>query len=263
MLRTYFEKYLGNRHKYHPDEITKEIITEVSGNRLAYLFNLRGNAYLTLGKYDAAIKDFNTAIGWNSRSSQAYKDRGDAYLAMGLFSKALDDYNQALNCNYHVFIDVYCNRGHAYYELGKLSHTIADYTRSLTVNERSHAGSYLENILLNFKRGELDSVPKQDLVDAIKKLPQDKQIQLLRLCLNAQHPLGARMWKTEFPYTGCSYSKSTLKNICDYLDKIDPTFINPASSITQQSIFKDNRIVTKDLGLNMESDEHRYQQKIY
>ena len=48
------------------------------------------------------------------------------------------------------------------------------------------------------------------------------------------------MWKTEFPWTGCSYEKGTLKEICDYLESIAPTFVRPLPVVSTRTIFTDH-----------------------
>ena len=58
----------------------------------------RGFAKLKLGRYDAAIKDFDISLRLEV-NQKAYADRGYAYSLLGLHLKAIEDYTKSLAIN--------------------------------------------------------------------------------------------------------------------------------------------------------------------
>jgi 4-amino-4-deoxy-L-arabinose transferase-like glycosyltransferase len=59
-------------------------------------YNNRGNAYLAMGQYDAAIKDYDKSIELKPRYANTYDNRAKAYRAEGRFDEAIRDYDKAI-----------------------------------------------------------------------------------------------------------------------------------------------------------------------
>jgi len=58
-------------------------------------YNNRGNSYLSMGKYDQAISDFNKAMEIKPRDALAYYLRGKAYYFKKEYDKSWGDINKA------------------------------------------------------------------------------------------------------------------------------------------------------------------------
>jgi tetratricopeptide (TPR) repeat protein len=61
----------------------------------ASAYYVRGLLYHLSHKYDLAIADYSSAIGWKQNFADAYQARGDAYEDAGQHEKASADYAQA------------------------------------------------------------------------------------------------------------------------------------------------------------------------
>ena len=57
----------------------------------------RGTMLFYKREYDAALKDFTTALELDGRCAEAYKNRGYVYFALGKTSEAEIDLERALN----------------------------------------------------------------------------------------------------------------------------------------------------------------------
>ncbi len=62
-----------------------------------YIF--RGNAYLSLGRYDLAVSDFNNAIAIDPVEPDAFRGRSEAYTKLGKTDLAQRDMNQSMMLN--------------------------------------------------------------------------------------------------------------------------------------------------------------------
>lgn len=95
----------------------------------------RGNAYRSLGLYNEAIKDYSAAIGLDDRFAAAYINRGLTYDVLGEHHRAIEDYNIVISLDSSIS-QAYINRGTAYLNLGDLQHTILDYKMAIQLNPR-------------------------------------------------------------------------------------------------------------------------------
>lgn len=123
---------------------------------------------------------------------------------------------------------------------GKRALAIVDFIQALTLAPNYETALHnLKLTLLLIEIDDLIQLTKPDLLSAIKKLAIEDQIPFLKQCLDKKTSLGMRMWANEFPWTGCSLEKGTLKQICDHLKSIDPNFIIPTitTSVTTNTIF--------------------------
>jgi tetratricopeptide (TPR) repeat protein/S1-C subfamily serine protease len=100
---------------------------------LAYAYNNRGFAYSNLGKYDAALADYGKALALNPDDAEAYYNRGVTYSNLGKYDAALADYGKALALNPDD-AEAYNNRGVTYDKLGKYDVALMDYGKAITLN---------------------------------------------------------------------------------------------------------------------------------
>jgi Flp pilus assembly protein TadD len=82
------------------------------------LFIKRGNAYIELEKFGAAIEDFSAAIKLQNNEAEWFFDRGYLYLETKEYANAKYDFEKALALNYSEKEMLYYNLGLAYANLG-------------------------------------------------------------------------------------------------------------------------------------------------
>ncbi len=203
---------------------------------------IMGRSYFMLKKYSLAITAFSEAINLDQNCKMAFNNRAHAYAYIGKHANAVQDYLEAerLGCE----ID-YNSRSQSYCCLGKHKEAILD---AINQNNKDTMRSlYILGLSLpNIQHGELDEIPKETLFNWIKKLEYysglDTTIKFLKDCLDGNTPLGDRFWKHE-PYSirAPSLERGTLKDICDYLQSKDPTFVKPISDKPANFFYNRNR----------------------
>ncbi len=99
-------------------------------DRFAEAFNNRGIAYANLGKWQQAIKDYDTAIELNPAFHEAFNNRGSAYASSGDPESAKRDFDEALRLDPKNEL-AYCNRGTAEAGLGRLDKAVEDFSRAI------------------------------------------------------------------------------------------------------------------------------------
>jgi tetratricopeptide (TPR) repeat protein len=162
---TLFQEYIEpKRYKFSPDEFNKKIALSKEENPISY--NIRGNAYLSQGKFNEAISDYNQALKIKEDYCEAYRNRGDAYLSLGEFGKAMSDYQKVLALGY-LSVDAYCKIGHIHYESADYSRAIHSYTQSLMLNPEGCAAPYLRNLLSKINIDTLHQDVKNQAVQGI------------------------------------------------------------------------------------------------
>lgn len=207
----------------------------------------RGVIYLGQGKLDLALADLNRAIAFDGNNPQSYTYRGLIHQEKGEVNQAICDHTKTImiaECidRYIKSMDIdeclpyelkmidwnvaftYTARGACYAAQGKIPEAIADFSKALKLTPH-HDGSRIKLQKILYHHRDFSAVSKLGLFKAIKRLPNHEKKPLLENCLYEGNPLGDRIWKTEFPYTGCGYGKGTLKKIIDHLKTIDPNFV--------------------------------------
>ena len=104
------EKTPGDNFEEAINAYDKAIELNLSGPNLPCAYYNRGNARASLGQIEAAIDDYNTAIGLNPSDAIAYFNRGNARASLGQIEAAIDDYNTAIGLN-PSYASAYFNRG--------------------------------------------------------------------------------------------------------------------------------------------------------
>jgi Tfp pilus assembly protein PilF len=95
--------------------------------------NNRGNAYVTLGKYQEALEDYNAALRLDPDFAKAYVNRGVVWTQTQEYNKALHDFDAALDLGLEDS-SIYFNRANAFKALGSYERALEDYTRALLLN---------------------------------------------------------------------------------------------------------------------------------
>ena len=90
----------------------------------------RGIAKADLGQYLAAISDFDKAIQLETDLAEAYNNRGAAKRKLGQYFAAINDFNKAIQLKPD-YANAYYNRGLTKYYLGQYFAAISDYNKAI------------------------------------------------------------------------------------------------------------------------------------
>ena len=85
------------------------------------------------GKYEEALKAFNSTVREFPRNPLSYNDRGMFLQSRSRYAEAIADFTRAIELNPQ-YLYSYTNRGAAYLESGNPKAAIADFNQSLKIN---------------------------------------------------------------------------------------------------------------------------------
>ena len=111
---------------------SEEYISHFS-DRIAAVYNNRGNVYRAVGELDQAIEDYGAAIRLRPEVSVYHSNRGGTYVFKGEFSEAMPDLRKAL------LLDpqneqAYVARGHAFTQAGDYTEAAEDFRNAIDLN---------------------------------------------------------------------------------------------------------------------------------
>jgi tetratricopeptide (TPR) repeat protein len=169
------------------------------------------NAFQAKERFAAeAISDYTQAIEQDPMRVDAYYNCGNAYFAQGKFTEAIANYTQALKLD-PTDAPAYTNRGKAYQAQGNIANAISDYTQAMELDPKLVLA--LDN--LNYL---LSSNEKKTIFEAIKKLSVEKQIPLLKQCLDKDKstPFGKHFSEPEDFFDWGYWENDITEEIRDY-----------------------------------------------
>ena len=120
----------------------------------AVFYNNRGETYLSEGKIDEAINDFNTVIMLQPKLAAAYNKRGIAYKEKRELDHAIEDFNKAIELKPDYAI-AYSNRGAVYCDKGEHDQAIADCNKAIELKP-DYASAYNNRGKVYLFKGEVD-----------------------------------------------------------------------------------------------------------
>jgi tetratricopeptide (TPR) repeat protein len=94
----------------------------------------QGVAYLEDGNFAASIPEFNRAIDLDEQFAQAYWARGEAWLALEAYEAAVADFDQVVALHPTTFPSIYVYRAAAFTQMGDYPAAIADYETLLSLD---------------------------------------------------------------------------------------------------------------------------------
>lgn len=98
-------------------------------------FNNRGILYGETGKFDLALKDFNSAIELAPDYEIAFNNRGNLFFKLNRFDEAIKDFDETIKLNPKYYL-AFFNRGMTYFRTGKLDKAIEDFNKSIKLSPR-------------------------------------------------------------------------------------------------------------------------------
>ena len=99
---------------------------------LAIAYNNRADAYISEGKYDLALADYDRAVVLNPRFAKAYNNRGVAYAKTGELDRALQNFAAAIELDGH-YANPYVNRADVYLRQLEFQKASSDYDAALKI----------------------------------------------------------------------------------------------------------------------------------
>ncbi|MGD1001038.1 MAG: tetratricopeptide repeat protein [Candidatus Brocadiia bacterium] len=99
-------------------------------------YSSRATAYLRLRRGDEAMRDCDTAIAMEPAFARAWFIRGSIYFQTRRFAEAIRNFNQAIELDPNSFDAVY-NRGKAHASLNELREAVRDFDRAIELRPRS------------------------------------------------------------------------------------------------------------------------------
>ena len=122
---------------------------------LAAAYGERGNSYYSVGEFQLALADYETALELNPTFAGAFLNRGNAWAALGELDRAISDYRKALEMDPGLAL-AHAALGIAYMNSGIPDQAIGAFDRALEFDQRS-ASFYLGrgNVYLDMEKFDL------------------------------------------------------------------------------------------------------------
>lgn len=118
-------------------------------------YNL-GVAYQEQGRFDDAIREYQTATNLNPNHAKAYSNMGAVYHQQGRLDDAIREYQTAINLKPD-YADTHYNLGLAYYKQGRLDDAVNAFQATIKIKP-DYAGAHLNLGLAYHKQGRIDDV---------------------------------------------------------------------------------------------------------
>jgi tetratricopeptide (TPR) repeat protein len=118
-----------------PDAAVSEMTEAIRLDPRSPALRSRATLYLSMGRLDQALVDFNQAIANNGSDAIAYLDRGVAKEKLGRLQDAIRDYSRSFELSPSIAVQV--NRGNAYALLQQPDQALADFNAALATEPRN------------------------------------------------------------------------------------------------------------------------------
>ena len=96
----------------------------------------KGLSLNNLGRFNEAIKCFDTALEINPRDTVAWNDKGTSFYSLGRFNEAIKCYDRALEINPKL-VEPWTNKGISLHSLGRFNEAINCYDKALEIDPQS------------------------------------------------------------------------------------------------------------------------------
>jgi tetratricopeptide (TPR) repeat protein len=142
-------------HRY--EEVIDLCDRALSANLSSYFTDAlitRGNAYLGLGDWGRALRDFDEAIKLSPENSGAFFGRGNAYVRKKEREKAIADFSEAIRLK-PAESEAWYNRARASLAMEKIEQALSDFSEAIRLNPKfAEAYAHRALALLRAKRGD-------------------------------------------------------------------------------------------------------------
>ena len=131
-------------------------------------YQLRGDAYAKIGKYDLAIAEYDQAIRDNAQLAAAFHNRGNAHHANGAQDLAIIDYGEAIRLRPD-YPSAFNNRGNARLDQGQYARAISDFDEAIR-QRPDFALAFSNRGFAHFREGDYERAI-EDFSAALKLKP--------------------------------------------------------------------------------------------
>jgi tetratricopeptide (TPR) repeat protein len=148
----------------------------------AWAYNRRGERFAELGNEQEAMKDFASAISFDSTHWRAIHNRGVSYATLGKTAEALSDFSRALQLNRN-YANTWFNRAELLSDRGEYGRAVGDYAEAIRLSSKE-AAFYNGRGRAYARIGRVREA-MQDLNVAIRLDPDNAQAYVIRAELYA------------------------------------------------------------------------------
>jgi tetratricopeptide (TPR) repeat protein len=141
---------------------------------LSQIYAMRALAYSLKGRYDAAIRDYDVAIGMTPDFAVALNNRAWAYFRWGKGAMGLADAERSLELG-PTSPNTLDTRAHIFQTLGRLSEAMRDYDQAMYYGGARMIRLYQCGLTeARLYSGEIDGTWRPELARALEQCVQDK-----------------------------------------------------------------------------------------
>ncbi len=210
-----------------------------------HAYDSRARVYQKLHNFEAALNDYQKALELSSDDKKYvyYNQLGICNYDLNKLDEAITNFTLAINNDEY---GIYSNRGLVYEKKKDIYNAIKDYMSELNLYPDNQVAVLNLKSLLHNPNINFSSTPKKTILNAILKIPEQRQIAIYELCTCNDNPLGNRFYKKEgigsiFSSTDCNPKEGKLAFINERLiylrikydiTKTSPVIVN--SNFTQQ-----------------------------
>jgi tetratricopeptide (TPR) repeat protein len=141
---------------------------------MSLVYAMRALAYALTGRYEAAIRDYDVAIGMKPDFAAALNNRAWAYFRWGKGAMGLDDVERSLQLSPYnpTTLDT---RAHIYHSLGRLDEALHDYNQAMFYGGATTIKLYQCGLTeARLYTGEIDGTWRPELARALERCVRDK-----------------------------------------------------------------------------------------
>jgi len=136
--------YYGEQGKF--DEALKDYESLLSMNtKDPEVFNNLANIYAAQNKITESLNASAKALSFKPDFYNAYVNRGITYNSIQQFDKAIADFTAAISINPEM-VQPYALRGFSYYSIGSFKNAVNDFTRAINIDPNNAAAFYYRGI---------------------------------------------------------------------------------------------------------------------
>ncbi len=118
-----------------PDAALAEFSRALELDGQSTALSSRASLYLSLGQFEAAIRDFDTLIAHDRANSLAYLNRGVAHEQQGNLQSALEDYGRSIELA--PTASAHFDRANLYVQLDRPEQALADFNAALATDPKN------------------------------------------------------------------------------------------------------------------------------
>jgi len=140
----------------------------------SHVYAMRALAFSLKGRYDSAIRDYDTAIRMNPDFAVALNNRAWAYFRWGKAAMGLSDAERSLELS-PTSPNTLDTRAHIYQTLGRVREALRDYDQAMAYGGPRMIRLYQCGLTeARLYKGEIDGAWRPELAEALQQCVHDK-----------------------------------------------------------------------------------------